>query len=41
MTTTEDLAQRLADAHKAGRHDVDPTPYSRSIATRSLTSSGA
>ena len=28
MTTTEDLAQRLADAHKAGRHDVDPTPYS-------------
>lgn len=28
MTTTEDLAQRLAEAHRAGRHDVDPAPFS-------------
>ncbi len=27
MTDTSLLAQRLADAHKAGRHDVDPTTY--------------
>lgn len=29
MTDTLILAQRLADAHKAGRHDVDPAPYSQ------------
>ena len=28
MTTIDDLAQRLAAAHQAGRHDVDPAPYS-------------
>ncbi len=27
MSSTDDLAQRLADAHKAGRRDVDPTPF--------------
>jgi 2-keto-4-pentenoate hydratase len=29
MTNTLDLAQRLVAAHKAGRHDVDPAPYSQ------------
>ncbi len=28
MTLIDDLAHRLAEAHKAGRHDVDARPYS-------------
>lgn len=29
MSLVEDLAHQLAEAHKAGRHDVDATPYSQ------------
>ena len=28
MSLVEDLAHQLAEAHKAGRHDVDAKPYS-------------
>jgi len=28
MTLVDDLAHRLAEAHKSGRHDVDAKPYS-------------